>query len=41
MEDIKFIALEQRNYMILKVICDYSGNEGTFEFLRNRYNQDD
>ena len=27
--------------MILKAICDYSGDASTLEFLRNRYNQDD
>ena len=41
MEDVKYIALEQRNYMILKAICDYSGDHQTFDFLRTRYNQND
>ena len=41
MEDVKYVALEQRNYMILKAICDYNGDAQTFEFLRTRYNQND
>lgn len=41
MEDVRFIALQQRNYMILKAICDYSGDPKAFEFFRTRYNQND
>ena len=37
MEDIKYIALQERNYMILKAICDYKDPK-MFEFLRKRYN---
>lgn len=41
MEDIKYVSLEQRNYMILKAICDYNGDSQTFDFLRTRYYQND
>lgn len=27
--------------MVLKAVCDYSGDEQTFDFLRERYNQTD
>merc|ERR1719313_2436524 len=41
MEDVRYVALEQRNYMILKAICDYSGGAQGFDFLRERYSQND
>ena len=40
MEDVRFVALQERNYMILKAICDYK-DPRVFDFLRERYNQDD
>ena len=40
MEDVRYVALQERNYMILKAICDYS-DPRYFEFFRTRYNQDD
>ena len=40
MEDIRYVALEQRNYMILKAICD-AKDPRHFEFMRKRWNQDD
>ena len=40
MEDIRFIAVSERNYMILKAICD-SENPELFEAYRSRYNQED
>ena len=40
MEDVRFVALQERNYMILKAICDYK-DPRWFEFLRTRYNQED
>ena len=40
MEDIRFIAVQERNYMILKAICD-SENPELFDLYRTRYNQED
>ena len=40
MEDVRHVALQERNYMILKSICDYS-DPRIFELLRSRYNQED
>ena len=40
MEDVRFVALHERNYMILKAICDYTDPK-VFEFFRARYNQND
>ena len=40
MEDVRYVALQERNYMMLKVICDVTDPK-MFEFLRKRYNQDD
>eukprot|EP00345_Euplotes_harpa_P011071 CAMPEP_0168344376 /NCGR_PEP_ID=MMETSP0213-20121227/16778_1 /TAXON_ID=151035 /ORGANISM="Euplotes harpa, Strain FSP1.4" /LENGTH=125 /DNA_ID=CAMNT_0008352103 /DNA_START=198 /DNA_END=575 /DNA_ORIENTATION=+ len=40
MEDIRFNAVSERNYMILKAICD-SENPETFQLYRARYNQED
>ena len=37
MEDVRYVALQERNYMILKAICDYK-DPRYFEFLRKRYN---
>ncbi len=39
-EDIKFVALQERNYMILKAMCDYHDSK-LFEFFRTRYSQND
>ena len=36
MEDIRYVAVTERNYMILKSVCDYS-DPRAFEFLRSRY----
>lgn len=33
MEDVKYVALEKRNYMILKAVCDYSGGPDTIDFM--------
>ena len=41
MEDVRYVALDERNYMILKAVCDYAGDEKTFDFMRNRYYQND
>ena len=40
MEDIRFVAIQERNFLILKAICDHVDPE-LFEFYRQRYNQDD
>ena len=40
MEDVRFVAIQERNYMILKAVCDIS-NPQYFDLLRNRYNQED
>ena len=40
MEDVRYVALQERNYMILKAICDYNDPQ-MFEFFRKRYNADD
>jgi len=40
MEDIRFVAIQERNYMILKAICDRS-DPRMFELFRSRYNQED
>ena len=40
MEDIRFNAISERNFMILKAICD-SENPAYFEALRKRFNQED
>ena len=40
MEDVRYVALQQRNYMILKAICD-SKDSRHLEFLRKRWNADD
>tara|TARA_B110000503_G_C6766499_1_gene257633 strand:- start:156 stop:422 length:267 start_codon:yes stop_codon:yes gene_type:complete len=40
MEDVRYVALQERNYMILKAICDYN-DPAMFEFFRKRYNADD
>ena len=37
MEDIRYIALEQRNYMVLKAICD-AKDARHLEFMRKRWN---
>ena len=40
MEDVRFCALQERNYMILKAVCDYT-DPRSFELFRSRYNQED
>jgi hypothetical protein len=40
MEDVRFTALEQRNYLIIKSLAD-SIHEGMFENIRWRYHQED
>jgi hypothetical protein len=40
MEDIRFCAIQERNYMILKSICD-NADPDLFKIIRNRYNQED
>ena len=40
MEDVRYCAVQERNYMILKAVCDYS-DPRAFEFFRSRYNQED
>jgi hypothetical protein len=40
MEDVRFTALEQRNYMIYKSVID-SINPNYFEHVRRRFHQED
>ena len=40
MEDVRFCAVQERNYMILKAICDYSDSD-LWNLMRARYNQED
>ncbi len=40
MEDIRYIAIQEWNTMILKALCD-SENPELFEVMRNWYNQED
>jgi len=40
MEDIRFVAIQERNYMILKAICDRE-DPRLFDLFRSRYNQED
>ena len=40
MEDVKYLAILRRNYMIMKAVCDQSNPE-MFELFRSRYNQED
>ena len=40
MEDVRYLAVQERNYMVLKAVCDYS-DPRSFEFFRSRYNQED
>ncbi len=40
MEDIRFVAIQERNFMILKAICDRE-DPRFFDLFRNRYNQED
>lgn len=40
MEDIRYVAIQERNYMILKAICDRT-DPRYFELFRSRYNQED
>ena len=40
MEDVRFCAVQERNYMILRAICDYS-DPAMWDLMRSRYNQED
>ena len=40
MEDVRYCAIQERNYMILRALCDVSAPE-KFELMRSRYNQED
>ncbi len=40
MEDVKYLAITRRNYMILKAVCDHTNPE-MFDLFRSRYNQED
>jgi hypothetical protein len=40
MEDVRFTALEQKNYMIIKAVCD-TIEPGIFEHVRRRFHQED
>lgn len=40
MEDIRFCAGQERNYMIMRAVSDHSDPE-MFELYRSRYNQED
>ena len=40
MEDVRFCAVQERNYMILKAVCDYAEPDA-WDTLRSRYNQED
>ena len=40
MEDVRFCAISERNYMILRAICDYSDPK-MWDLMRARYNQED
>ena len=40
MEDIRFVAIQERNFMILKAICDRA-DPRMFTLFRSRYNQED
>ena len=41
MEDVRFCAVQERNYMILKACCDQSETPDAWDLLRSRYNQED
>ena len=40
MEDVRYCAIQERNYMILRAICDYS-DPAKWDLYRSRYNQED
>ena len=40
MEDVRYVAIQERNYMMLKAICDSECPEN-FEIYRKQYNQED
>ena len=40
MEDLRFIAIQERNFMILKAVCDHNEPE-MFDLFRSRYSQED
>ena len=37
MEDVRYVAVQERNFMILKAICDFE-DPALFDLYRNRYN---
>ncbi len=37
MEDVRYLAVQERNYMILKAVCDYA-DPRSFDLFRSRYN---
>ena len=40
MEDVRFLAIQRRNFMIMKAVCDQANPE-MFDLFRSRYNQED
>ena len=38
MEDVKYVALQERNYMILKAICDYK-DPAYFNLFQKRWHK--
>lgn len=40
MEDVRFVSVQERNYMIIKAVCDYE-DPRYFDLYRSRYNQED
>ena len=40
MEDIRYCAIQERNYMIFRALCDMNDPK-MFDLLRSRYNQED
>ena len=40
MEDVRYLSIARRNFMILKAVCDQS-DPSMFELFRSRYNQED
>lgn len=40
MEDVRYVAIQERNYMLLRALCDSACPEN-LEAYRNQYNQED
>ena len=40
MEDVRFVAIQERNFMILRAMCDYE-DPRMFDLFRARYSNDD